>query len=131
MKITTNQFVWAVQIIMGALFLFASSGKVISHPMVIENFENWGYPHGFYMLIGIVELICGLLLFHPKTAGYATIMLMAVMTGAVVTHIVHEEWLILAKPIGHAIGLMIIFHFRYVVESKKEDSKYYPLNEAK
>ena len=131
MNTKTHRFVWAVQIIMSGLFLLASSGKIISHEQVIANFDHWGYPYGFYMVIGIIELLCGLLLLHPKSAGYASIMLIAVMGGAVVTHIVHEEWLILLKPISHAIGLLIIFHFRFVVDSQQDDKHYYPLNELK
>ncbi|WP_109830477.1 DoxX family protein [Reichenbachiella versicolor] len=131
MKTNVNRAVWVVQIIMGVLFLIESFWKLTSHPVAVENFENWGYPFGFYKVIGIIELVCGALLFYPKAAGYATIMLIAVMSGAVVTHIVHEEWLILLKPISHAIGLLVIFHFRFVIQSKIEDAKYYPLNNAK
>ena len=115
---------------MGALFILASSGKVVSDPDVIANFDRWGYPYGFYMVIGILELLGGIMLFYHLTAGYASIILISVMIGATITHVVHEEWMILIKPLAHMAGLIVIFYFRFILEMKKDDKEYFPLNET-
>ncbi|MGL1887827.1 MAG: DoxX family protein [Reichenbachiella sp.] len=125
-----NVVAWGVQILMGILFLIASAGKVISHPEAIQNFENWGYPPGFYMIIGLLELIGGVLLFYPKTAGYASIILFSVMIGAVITHILHAEWIILLKPIIHIVGLVIVFYVRFIEDIINDDAEQFPLNQA-
>lgn len=126
----TNRIAWFFQVLMGILYLIACSGKVISHPEVIQNFHNWGYPNGFYLIIGGLELLGGVLLFHPKSAGYASIILMAVMIGATMTHIVHQEGLIVLKPLGYMVGLIIVFYVRFIQDMKNDDKEYFPLNEV-
>lgn len=121
---------WIAQVIMGVLFLIASSWKIISHPMAVQNFENWGYPPGFYLIIGLLELVGGILLFHPKTAGYACVILFSVMIGAIITHVVHAEWLILLKPIGHMVGLTVVFYIRFIAEIGNDESANLPLNQT-
>lgn len=126
-----NTIAWVAQVLMAVLFLIASSWKIISHPMAVQNFENWGYPPGFYIIIGLLELIGAILLLHPKTAGYACVILFSVMIGAIITHVVHAEWLILLKPISHMFGLAIVFYIRFIDEINNDDSANLPLNKAR
>ena len=128
-KINTT-IAWVFQILMGSLYIIESFGKVTSDPMVIQAFDDWGYPYGFYMIIGIIELVCGLLLLGPKTAGYACIVLFCVMIAASATHIVHEEGLIVLRPLGYAVGLSIVFYFRFIEDLKNDDKEFFPLNHA-
>lgn len=126
----SNRVAWVFQILMGVLYLIACSGKVTSQQEVIENFYNWGYPNGFYLIIGALELLGGVMLFYPKTAGYASIILIAVMVGATLTHIVHQEGLIVLKPLAYMVGLMVVFYIRFVQDMKNDDTEYFPLNES-
>ncbi len=123
-----NIIAWIFQLLMGTLYIIESFGKVISHPEVVQNFENWGYPFGFYLIIGVVELVCGFLLFGPKTAGYACVVLFFVMIAAALTHIVHDEGLIVLRPIAYAAGLGIVFYFRFILDMKNDDQEFLPLN---
>lgn len=125
-----NLTAWGAQILMGVLYIIASSGKVVSDVAVVQMFEYWGYPYGFYMIIGILELLGGILLFYPLTAGYASVVLMAVMIGATLTHIVHDEGLIVLKPLAYMAVLILIFYLRFVLAMKDDDKEQYPLNEA-
>ena len=50
---------------------------------VRENFARWGYPAGFHLVIGVLEVVVGLLLLIPVTSrvgaiGSAMIVLAAV-----------------------------------------------------
>lgn len=126
----SNRVAWVFQILMGVLYLIACSGKVTSQQEVIDNFYNWGYPSGFYLIIGALELLGGVMLFYPKTAGYASIILIAVMVGATLTHIVHQEGLIVLKPLAYMVGLMVVFYIRFVQDMKNDDTEYFPLNES-
>lgn len=125
-----NIVAWVFQILMGVLYVIASSGKVTSQPEVIANFNAWGYPHGFYLIIGGLELLGGVLLFYPKTAGYASVILIAVMIGAALTHIVHDEGLIVLKPLAYMAGLIVVFYIRFIQDMKNDDKEYLPLNDA-
>lgn len=125
-----NTIAWIFQVVMGVLYVIASAGKVTSQPEVITNFDLWGYPYGFYLIIGGLELIGGVLLFYPKTAGYAAVILMAVMIGAALTHIVHDEGLIVLKPLIYMAGLIVVFYVRFIQEMKNDDAQVFPLNDA-
>jgi uncharacterized membrane protein YphA (DoxX/SURF4 family) len=50
-------------------------------------FRQWGYPDGFYLVIGAIEVIGGIALLIPRTASYSAIMLAVVMIGAAATQI--------------------------------------------
>lgn len=125
-----NVLVWVFQVLMGILYLIEGVPKVISIPEVVVMFENWGYPYGFYLIIGGLELLGGFLLFHPKSAGYASIFLSVVMIGAMSTHIIHDEGLIVLRPIAYMIGLGVVFYYRFIEEMKKDDLEYFPLNKV-
>ena len=50
-------------------------------------FRRWGYPDGFYLVIGAVEVIGGLGLLIPRFASYSAIVLAVVMLAASATQV--------------------------------------------
>jgi len=104
--------IWILQILLGINFIGASIGKVTGDPGIIQNFERWGYFDGFYLVIGIVEIIGAVLLFIPRTAGYAALGLIAVMIGAAGTHLVHAEWVNIIVPVVNIVLLAIVVKVR-------------------
>jgi uncharacterized membrane protein YphA (DoxX/SURF4 family) len=50
-------------------------------------FRTWGYPDGFYLVIGAVEVVGGIGLLIPKVASASAIVLAVVMAGAAATQI--------------------------------------------
>ena len=81
---------WALQVLLGALFIMVGTGK-FGDPNWERRFARWGYPDGFYMVIGVLEALGGLLLFVPRLTSYAAGMLGIIMIGASLTHFVHGE----------------------------------------
>lgn len=47
---------WIIRSLIAVAFLMASLGKLTSHPGVLEMFANFGFPNGFHLLIGLLEL---------------------------------------------------------------------------
>ena len=47
----------------------------------------WGYPDGFYLVIGAVEVVGGIALLIPRLASYSAIVLSIVMVGAAATQL--------------------------------------------
>ena len=82
---------WVPTVLLGALFVLQGIMKVQPGSPWPEMFEGWGYPAGFYWVVGAVELLGGLLLFVPRLAGYAAAALGPVMVGAILTHLAHGE----------------------------------------
>lgn len=50
-------------------------------------FRQWGYPDGFYLVIGAIEVVGGLALLIPRAASYSAILLSIVMIGASATQV--------------------------------------------
>ncbi|MEW6997456.1 DoxX family protein [Colwelliaceae bacterium BS250] len=87
-----------------ALIFFASGGaKLLSLPFEVEAFARWGYPIEFMYFTGVVEFVGAIGLLIPRLSSFASLCLAVLMLGAIGTHIVHKEWLMLA--VASAIAL--------------------------
>ena len=112
---------WIVNILAAAAFAAIGLAKFGSPAWAIK-FERWGYPDGFYMVIGALELAGGVLLLVPSVSSYAAALLGAILLGAAATHALHGEttrvaaplmWLAvmtligvaIAHELGHLLGL--------------------------
>ncbi|MGH1366684.1 MAG: DoxX family protein [Calditrichia bacterium] len=103
---------WLLQIILGLLFLAAGAGKFLAAEVWIAKFSSWGFPQHFYLLIGLVELAAAVLLFIPRLFNYAIITLTAIMLGAVLTHLVHQEFAEIIRPIVFLLFLSFLFFLK-------------------
>lgn len=85
-------FSWFLQIILGLEFILAGQAKFTRPDAWTTQFDRWGYPDNFSYAIGGIELIFAIVLFFPKYAAKAAMVLGVVMIGASVTHAIHGEW---------------------------------------
>jgi len=104
---------WVLQGLLALLFVAAASGKLTANPQVIEMFEGWGYPRGFMLLIGVLELAGAIGLLIPRTNGHAAMGLIGLMIGAAVTHLIAGEGLQVLRPILFAAPLAVIVMLRH------------------
>lgn len=79
---------WLLQALM-AVAMTGSGVQKFTSPAWERMFRVWGYPDHFYMVIGVVETVCGLALLVPKLATPAALALMVVMVGAAITQMTH------------------------------------------
>ena len=86
-------------------FIFFASGaaKLLSLPFELEAFVRWGYPIEFMYFIGVAECLGAIGLLIPRLSSFAALCLTALMLGAIATHLVHQEWPMLA--VASAIAL--------------------------
>jgi uncharacterized membrane protein YphA (DoxX/SURF4 family) len=75
---------WALTGLLACLYILAGSMKFLS-PEAAKQFEAFGYPDWFRVLIGAVEVGGALALLVPRAAFYAAGALGVVMAGAVGT----------------------------------------------
>lgn len=80
-------------------FLAAGGTKLAGVEMHVQNFANWGYPFWFMYVTGTIEVIAAVLILLPKTRFYGAATLVAVMMGAVLTHIQAGELAMLPPPV--------------------------------
>ena len=78
-------------IALAIVFIAFGAGKFIDPPKWEAKFEVWGLPIWFVAISGAIEIAGGLALFLPVLRGLAGIGLTLFMIGAVMTHIVHVE----------------------------------------
>jgi putative oxidoreductase len=98
---------WTIQILMGVLFVMIGTGKFLE-PVWARNFARWGFPPGFHLVIGALELLGGIGLLVPSLASYAAVGLIAIMVGASLTHLVHGEMGRVGAPIPHMVLLAVV-----------------------
>lgn len=77
---------WVLTILLAVLMAGPGSQKFTGNTWE-RMFRRWGYPDGFYLVIGAVEVIGGIALLIPRTASYSAIVLAIVMFGASATQV--------------------------------------------
>jgi uncharacterized membrane protein YphA (DoxX/SURF4 family) len=77
---------WLLTILLAVVMIGPGSQKFTGRTWE-RMFRQWGYPDGFYLVIGAVEVIGGLGLLIPRFASYSAIVLAVVMIGASATQV--------------------------------------------
>jgi putative oxidoreductase len=77
---------WLLQILLAVVMVGAGSRKFTS-PAWERMFRTWGFPDGFYLVIGAIEVVAGFGLLIPRVASVSAITLAIVMAGAAATQI--------------------------------------------
>jgi putative oxidoreductase len=98
---------WLLQILMAAAFVLIGVVKFVD-PSWARNFARWGYPDGFYMVIGALEAAGGLALLVPRLTSYSAAMLSVIMIGASLTHWLHGEMARITPPLMYLAILVIV-----------------------
>jgi putative oxidoreductase len=87
MKYVRTGATWLLQVLL-ALLMAGPGWQKFTSPVWERMFRAWGYPDGFYLVIGSVQVVGGILLLVPRVASYSAIVLAVVMAGAAATQIV-------------------------------------------
>lgn len=103
---------WVASGLLCALYLFASSGKLLSDPQAVEGFRKVGYSDGFRLFIGTSEFLGGIALLIPHLAFWAAIGLFIIMLGAVYTHVSQNDAIHMGPAVVALLLLAFIAHVR-------------------
>jgi putative oxidoreductase len=109
MKYLTIGGTWLLSILLAVLMAGPGSQKFTGNTWQ-RMFRQWGYPEGFYLVIGAIEVAGGLGLLIPKTASYSALLLAVVMLGAAATHIVHAD----RSPVGELVFASLLLVIAYL-----------------
>lgn len=82
----------ALEFFFFAPFKFSPVG-ILGYPSYFVKFVQWGYPAWFSVVVGAGELFAAVLLILPRRRFLGAVILVALMTGAVTTHIVDHSTL--------------------------------------
>lgn len=90
MRLSKNQriIMWTLSVLLAALFVFGGTMKLLNPGgQAAEGFIRFGYPSWFRYVIGLFELVGGILLLIPRRAAEAGSFLVIIMLGALISHI--------------------------------------------
>jgi uncharacterized membrane protein YphA (DoxX/SURF4 family) len=85
-----------INALLSAIFLASGAAKLASLEFEVTAFERWGYPMAFMFLIGALEVAGGVGLLLRRWSALAAAALTPLMWGAMGTHLIHQEWPMLA-----------------------------------
>jgi putative oxidoreductase len=77
---------WLLAILLAVLMVGPGSQKFTGSTWE-RMFRTWGYPDGFYLVIGAIEVVAGIGLLIPRVASFSALTLAAVMAGAAATQL--------------------------------------------
>ena len=103
------------QIYLAYFFFRSAYRKVLGYERVKAEFFAWGYPFPGQVTVFLIVIwiIGGTALLIPVSAGISALVLLAFMTVAFVTLLVHGEYRRLVEPARPIALLMIIVALRF------------------
>ena len=75
----------AIRLVAGAIFVVFGIGKFVAYDSELASFESYGlpWPEGFVVVIGIIEIVGGLLLIAGRLIRPAALVLAGNMAAAI------------------------------------------------
>ena len=112
-----NIVLWILQGVLAVLFLFAGLTKVSQPKAKLASAMAWveDFPAGTVKLVGALEVLGAIGLILPWATGIAPVLtpiaalgLVAIMVGAVVTHLRRKEYQPIVINIGLAVAALVV-----------------------
>ncbi|MFU1479467.1 DoxX family protein [Roseovarius sp. C7] len=87
--------IWIGRILTGIFTLFmlvaSISPKLIGADVAANSLRDLGWPEGYVLVIGVIELTCLILYLIPRTSTLGAILMTALLGGAMATQIRAEN----------------------------------------
>jgi hypothetical protein len=87
----TTAMLWTGRILSGLFVLFmlgaSIAPKLLGMPVAEETMAQLGWPSGYVLMIGIIELACVVLYLIPHTSVLGAVLTMGLLGGAMATQI--------------------------------------------
>src|SRR5262245_37407714 len=92
-QVAAGIVLWIITLFLVYVFVTQGVAKFSDHSGWAKAFGFWHFPVWFRVLTGVLETSAALLRLYPRTATAGAILIIAVMLGAMGTHIVtgHPE----------------------------------------
>ncbi len=90
---------WILSGLLAAGFLLAGVPKLLSAPMVVQEFGLLGYPLWFMTLTGVLEVLGAILVLIPRTAFAGALLFVCIMLGALYSHLTHGQAAMIGAPL--------------------------------
>ena len=78
---------WATQIVLAAMFLFAGGSKLLGAPAMVDLFTAIGFGQWFRYVTGAIEVSAAVALLIPSAALFGAMLIIPTMLGAAATNL--------------------------------------------
>jgi len=82
---------WTLTIILALVFTMSAFMKLTQNETALAQASSFGIDTTTYQFIGIIEIISLILFIVPRTGILGTLLLVAYLGGAIVTHLQHQQ----------------------------------------
>src|SRR5690554_6841798 len=102
---------WALTVILALLFTMSAFMKLTQNETALAQASSFGMDATTYQFIGIIEIISLILFLIPRTGLLGTLLLVAYMGGAIVTHLQHQQPIVMAVAIQILLWVTAFIRF--------------------
>lgn len=102
---------WILTIILGLLFTMSAVMKLTLNETALAQASSFGIDATTYQFIGIIEIISLILFIIPRTGVLGTLLLVAYLGGAIVTHLQHQQSIAMAIIIQMVLWITAFIRF--------------------
>ncbi len=78
---------WALQVILAAMFFLAGGSKLAGAPAMVATFDSIGVGQWFRYVTGVIEVVAAVALLVPRFAPLGALLLVPTMLGAMAAHL--------------------------------------------
>lgn len=91
----TTAMLWTGRILSGLFVIFmlgaSVTPKLAGMPVAEETMAQLGWPAGYALMIGVIELVCVILYVYPRTSVFGAVLTMGLLGGAMATQVRAES----------------------------------------
>lgn len=102
---------WVLSILLGLLFVFSASMKLMQSEEVVAQAAAIGLDAQAYFFIGIIEVLAVVLFLVPRTGVLGSLVLIAYMGGAIVTHLQNGQPIATAVVVESLVWIAAALRF--------------------
>ncbi len=96
-----------LRMVVGLFFVWLGWKGLSGDPQTVADYQRWGYPVGFRMLVAAGQVLGGLAFMVPQTSLWAGGMLLVILLGALATHALHDAPVTLVSPAVFALAVLL------------------------
>lgn len=108
---TRNTAGWILAGVIALLLAFSAFLKISQAPEAVAQAAASGIDAAIFRLIGIIEIICVLVFLIPRTAFAGSLLLVAYMGGAIASHLINGDSVVLVVVIEALVWITILLRF--------------------
>jgi len=102
---------WILTIVVAVLLTMSAFMKLTQNETALTQAASFGINADTYFFIGIIEIISLILFIIPRTGVLGSLLLVAYMGGAIVTHLQHQQPIVMAVIIQTLVWVTALVRF--------------------